>query len=197
MPEEERGSGFKQGVSETLSLMRTVIITVVVMLFVTNCIIANAIIPTGSMENTIEPGDRIIGMRFLKNYERGNIVIFPDPDGSRNYLIKRIIGMPGERLTIERDGDTEFCNVYINGVKLDEPYLAEKMYCEPEFENLNLTIPADSYFCMGDNRNHSLDARYWKNKLVTDKDIIAKASFCYWPLKDVRIFMTPEYADKN
>lgn len=194
MPEEERGSGFKQGVSETLSLMRTVIITVVVMLFVTNCIIANAIIPTGSMENTIEPGDRIIGMRFLKNYERGNIVIFPDPDGSGNYLIKRIIGMPGERLTIERDGDTEFCNVYINGVKLDEPYLAEKMYCEPEFENLNLTIPADSYFCMGDNRNHSLDARYWKNKLVIDKDIIAKASFCYWPLKDVRIFMTPKYA---
>lgn len=193
MPEETKENGLKQGVCETLALMRTVIITFVVMLFITNCIIANAIVPTGSMENTIEPGDRIIGMRFLRNYERGNIVVFHDPDGSGNYLIKRIIGMPGERLTIERDGDTEFCNVYINGVKLDEPYLAEQMNCAPEFEGLNLTIPENSYFCMGDNRNHSLDARYWKNKLITDKDIIAKASFCYWPLKDAGIFLTPEY----
>ena len=193
MPEEKKENGLKQGVWETLGLMRTVVITFVVMLFITNCIIANAIVPTGSMQNTIEPGDRIIGMRFLKDYERGNIIVFHDPDGSGNYLIKRIIGMPGERLTIERDGDTAFCSVYINGAKLDEPYLAEQMNCEPEFENLNITIPADSYFCMGDNRNHSLDARYWKNKLVAGKDIIAKASFCYWPLKDAGIFLSPEY----
>lgn len=107
---EEKENGFKNGIADTLSLLKTVVITFLLMLLLTNCIIANAVVPTGSMENTIEPGDRIIGMRFLKNYERGDIVIFPDPDGSGHYLIKRIIGMPGDRLSFERDGDTEFAN---------------------------------------------------------------------------------------
>ena len=106
---KEKENGFKNGIADTLSLLKTVVITFLLMLLLTNCIIANAVVPTGSMENTIEPGNRIIGMRFLKNYERGDIVIFPDPDGSGHYLIKRIIGMPGDRLSFERDGDTEFC----------------------------------------------------------------------------------------
>lgn len=193
MPEEKPQSAARQGVSDTLSLMKTIVITIVFMLFITNCVIANAIIPTGSMEHTIEPGDRIIGMRFLKNYERGNIVIFPDPDGSGNYLIKRIIGMPGERLTIERNPDTQTCSVYINGIELKEPYLAEAMESSPEFENLNLTIPSDSYFCMGDNRNHSYDARYWSNPFIKKENIIAKAAFCYWPLQDAGLLRTPNY----
>ena len=84
---EEKENGFKNGIADTFSLLKTVILTFLLMLFLTNCVIANAVVPTGSMENTIEPGDRIIGMRFLKNYERGDIVIFPDPDGSGHYLI--------------------------------------------------------------------------------------------------------------
>ena len=166
---EEKENGFKNGIADTFSLLKTVILTFLLMLLLTNCVIANAVVPTGSMENTIEPGDRIIGMRFLKNYERGDIVIFPDPDGSGHYLIKRIIGMPGDRLSLKRDGDTEF-------------------------EDLSITIPEGSYFCMGDNRNHSLDARYWSNKLVSGEDMIAKAAFCYWPLQDITVFQTPKYS---
>lgn len=191
---EEKENGFKNGIADTFSLLKTVIFTFLLMLFLTNCVIANAVVPTGSMENTIEPGDRIIGMRFLKNYERGDIVIFPDPDGSSHYLIKRIIGMPGDRLSLKRDGDTEFASVCINGVKLEEPYLAERMYCDTAFEDLSITIPEGSYFCMGDNRNHSLDARYWSNKLVSGEDMIAKAAFCYWPLQDITVFQTPKYS---
>ena len=72
---EEKENGFKNGIADTLSLLKTVVITFLLMLLLTNCIIANAVVPTGSMENTIEPGDRIIGMRFLKNYDRRELEI--------------------------------------------------------------------------------------------------------------------------
>ena len=98
------------------------ILTILVMIFLMNFVFINAYIPSGSMENTIMTGDRVFGVRFLKNYDRGDIVIFKDPDGRDYYLIKRIIGLPGETVEI-RDG-----KVYVNGTKLDEPCL---LYTSP------------------------------------------------------------------
>lgn len=144
--------------------------------FITSFLIVNAKIPSASMENTIMTGNRIIGNRLAyKNHlpERGDIVIFRYPDDESKLFIKRVIGLPGEEIFI-KDG-----KVYINGedIPLEEPYVKE----EPEGDFGPVKIPAQSYFVMGDNRNRSLDARFWKNTFVYEDKILGKAVFCYWP----------------
>lgn len=141
--------------------------------FLMNYVLINAYIPSGSMENTIMTGDRVIGLRFIRHYNRGDIVIFPDPDGGGYYLIKRIIGLPGDTVTIQ--GGT----VSINGTPLEEPYLKETMRKD---ESFSITVPDSGYFMMGDNRNDSFDARYWENKIVYEENITGKAVLRYWPV---------------
>lgn len=161
-----------------LKSCRDIILTVFVMIFLMNFVFINAYIPSGSMENTIMTGDRVFGVRFLKQYDRGDIVIFRDPDGGNYYLIKRIIGLPGETVEIS-DG-----MVYVNGIRLDEPYLKEKMAGEEKF---SITLPEDGYFVMGDNRNDSYDARYWEHKVVFGEEIAGKALFRYWPFHQMKM----------
>ena len=147
-----------------------VILAVVLNMF----LIVNAIVPTASMEPTIMTNDRLFGNRLAYKNEdpsRGDIVIFKFPDDETQLFIKRIIGMPGDTVEM-RDG-----SVYINGEKLDEPYLAVIPY--GEFGPV--TVPDGAYFMMGDNRNNSADSRYWKQPFVYRDKILGKAAFCYFP----------------
>lgn len=107
--------------SKNFKSLRFMLLIFLVTTFLMNYVLINAYIPSGSMENTIMTGDRVIGLRFIRHYNRGDIVIFPDPDGGGYYLIKRIIGLPGDTVTIQ--GGT----VSINGTPLEEPYLKETM----------------------------------------------------------------------
>lgn len=183
---------FKEELKDALSILKTVLFVTAAMLLLNGFVIANAVIPTSSMVPVIEPDDRVIGLRFLHDYQRGDIVVFDDPDVEGRYLIKRIVGMPGDKVAfLPEEGGT--CSVSINGVKLEEPYLAEPMNLKSEFASLTIEIPADSYFCLGDNRNNSHDARYWEHKLITKDDIIAKAVFRYWPAGRAGKFVRPEY----
>ena len=147
-----------------------------VMLLYTQVLI-NAYIPSESMENTLMTGDRVIGNRLAYKFgndpERFDIVIFDAPDNMPGYYIKRIIGMPGEKVTI-RSG-----KVYINDSSepLDDSFIREKMDDEPD---MKFNVPEDSYFMLGDNRNSSADSRYWDYPYVPREDIVAKASFRYW-----------------
>ncbi len=177
---------------DMLSILKTVLFVTAAMLLLNGFIIANALIPTSSMAPTIEPGDRVIGLRFLKNYQRGDIIVFDDPDTEGRYLIKRIIGMPGDRVSFLTE-DNGACSVFVNGKKLEEPYLPEPMLLGTEFEDLSVTVPDGSYFCMGDNRNNSMDARYWEHKFITKDKIIAKAAFRYWPSSRAGLFKKPAY----
>lgn len=128
------------------------------------------------MENTILPGDRIIGSRLSYLYhepKRQDVVIFLFPDDESQVFIKRVIGLPGETLRIV-DG-----RVYMNGSEkpLEEIYLKEV----PRGDFGSFKVPEDSYFMMGDNRNHSHDSRYWENHYVKKEDILAKVIFRYYP----------------
>ena len=115
------------------------------------------------------------------------------------HFIKRVIGLPGERIEVKADyfADTEFfrtrdfsdgvsqvqCgHVYIDGEKYDEDYLNEPMLVNDFFKSVDVTVPEDSYFLLGDNRNNSEDARFWPNQFISMKDIEAKAYIIYWPL---------------
>jgi len=163
-------------VKELKSWVKIIGIAVVAAVFINTTIIANATIPTGSMESTVMTGDRVIGFRLAYLFsepERGDIIMFKMPDNeSKNYL-KRIIGLPGEQVAII-DG-----KVYINGN--EEPLAENYLNVVPTGSYGPYVIPADSYFVMGDNRNRSYDSRYWDDKFVSKDQIIAKAIVDYYP----------------
>ncbi len=140
-------------------------------------IIVNAKIPSASMEPTIMTGDRLIGNRLAylnKDPERGDVVIFLFPDNEKEYFIKRVIGLPGETVSI-RGG-----KVYIN----DSPQpLDESAYVmtTPLGDFGPYTVPQGAYFMMGDNRNNSMDSRYWNQPFVYKDKILGRAWVRYYP----------------
>ena len=162
---------------EWLDWLQIIVIAAVLAFVLNNFVIANARVPTGSMITTIMPGDRVIGSRLAYRFEapkRGDIIIFHAPDEPETLYVKRIIGMPGDKVTV-RD-----CKLYLTDSEppLEESYIKEPMVAESP---KSFTVPEGAYFCMGDNRNESMDARYWKNPYVYKNKILAKVLFRYWP----------------
>ena len=114
---------------EILSYIKILAVAVIVAFLFTRFIIVNAQVPSGSMENTILTGDRLIGFRLAYLFhepERGDIVIFKYPDDESENFVKRVIGLPGEKVTIKDS------KIYINDSKepLKETYLKEDWYWE-------------------------------------------------------------------
>lgn len=200
--EDNQPTTWKQ---ELLSWVQVLATAAVIAFVLTTFIIANSEVPTGSMENTIMSGSRVIGSRLHYKFsepERGDVAIFvwgwqcptcgimgegaEGPDecprcessvGKRAqtvYYVKRVIGLPGDVIDIIDD------KLYLNGsdTPLDEPYLAEEMN---QGETMHFEVPEDCYFMMGDNRNYSLDARYWGNPYISEDQMIAKVLFEYFP----------------
>ncbi|HEV8371134.1 MAG TPA: signal peptidase I [Pyrinomonadaceae bacterium] len=111
-----------------------------------------------SMLPTIKNGDRLkvrrLDAKARAQLSRGDIVVFRYPlDPSKSY-IKRLIGLPGDQIEIKRG------EVWVNGVKLTEPYLSSRLNVSQRPQQL-LTVPAHAYFMMGDNRDNSSDSRMW------------------------------------
>lgn len=138
-------------------------------LAVNRTMIMPALIPTASMEPTIKAGKRVVGnrMAYLKvEPGRGDIVIFRlKEDNDKNY-IKRVIGLPGDIVTIKEG------KVYIGSSK--EP-MAESYVGDHSNENFGpVTVPQGEFFLLGDNRRHSFDSRFWKYPFIKKKDILAR-----------------------
>ncbi len=166
---------------EIISWVQVLLAAIVIAFLLDHFIIANSTVPTGSMESTIMPGDRVIGLRLKYTFgepERGDIAIFIYPDdeaaGVRTYYVKRIIGMPGDTVDV-RDG-----HVYLNGSAepLDESMIKEPMMLE---EPMHFEVPENCYFMLGDNRNYSNDSRRWHTPYVERQKLIAKVYFKYFP----------------
>lgn len=167
--------------TEIISWIQILVTAAVIAFLLNNFVIANSKVPTGSMENTIMAGDRVIGSRLSYTFgspDRGDIAVFIFPDdeamGIKTYYVKRVIGLPGDTVDIV-DG-----KIYINDSEtpLDEPYLHEEMDPEPP---QHYEVPENSYFMMGDNRNHSGDSRRWKQKYVEEDKMVAKVLIQYFP----------------
>ena len=119
------------------------------------------------------------------------------------YFTKRVIGLPGEHIEIKADYTAEqelfrviqfedprikaTCgHVYIDGKRYDEDYLNEPMIVNGFFKAIDVIVPENTYYLLGDNRNNSEDARFWRNPFVSMRDIIGKANIIYWPLNRIR-----------
>ncbi len=155
-------------------------------------------IPSGSMEPTLQIGDRILVSKLSYDFHsvhRGDIVVFDRPATENcggpvvSDLVKRVIGLPGETISLSRG------NVYINGKELDQSWLpaseqGKTFPAGPPGTPYNLSrpyrIPADHYFMMGDNRTESCDSRYWGP--IDGNLIVGKVDVRVWPLTAFRFF---------
>jgi signal peptidase I len=154
------------------------------------------VIPTGAMEDTILIGDRILVRRFPRpSVTRGDIIVFPYPVDPRQTFVKRVVGVPGDHIKISGK------IVYRNGVSLIEPYAVHKtdyvdsyrdnfpsepnaplpnaaqVMLKKNVVNSEIVVPEGKYFFLGDNRDSSLDSRYWG--FVGAADLIGKPVLVY------------------
>jgi signal peptidase I len=185
-------------------------VTILLLLFATTTLLQAFVVPTGSMTSTVLIGDHLLVdklayapsgafSRHLLPYEavrRGDIIVFRWPmDITQNY-VKRVIGLPGDRIRIVNK------QVYLNGKPLVEPYTQHiSPTIEPYRDNFpgpptfgvneraremlakhvvdgELVVPPENYFAMGDNRDDSLDCRYWG--FVPRENIVGKPVIIYW-----------------
>ena len=143
-------------------------------------------IPSGSMESTIMTGDVMYVRRVYdkKKLNRGDIVVFysnvAKGNGEYDRLIKRLIGKPGDRVDIKEG------IVFINGEKLDEPYVQNN-----EILTKSFVVPEGKYLFFGDNRSYSNDARKWENPYIDEDKIIAIAGLRVRPINKIGLI------DKN
>lgn len=160
-------------------------------------------IPTNSMVPTLVPGDKIFVSKLsygakmpfgefrLPGFgqpQRGEVIVFippqevPQPWHKRKPFIKRVIGLPGENIRIERG------NIYIDGEEVVDPEIATLYYYnqgEHAKEARDIQIPEDSYFLLGDNSISSQDSRFWG--VVDQEQVIGKAIFIWWPFARIRM----------
>jgi len=167
--------------AEIISWIKTVVFAMIFALFITRVVIVNATIPTGSMKDTIMPNDRIVAFRLAyvtSDPQRFDVVVFRYPDDEKVLFVKRIIGLPGETVTI-RDG-----MVYINGddVPLDDSFTKSNAFDD----NGPYEVPDDCYFMLGDNRKESADSRAWENTYLSKDKILGKVIMRYFP--SIKIF---------
>ncbi len=203
-------------------------VTILLLLFGTTTLAQAFVIPSGSMEDTLLVGDHLLVdklayapagslSRHLLPYEdpkHGDIIVFRYPPNLDETLVKRLIGVPGDRLKIA-DGV-----VYRNGVRLNEPYVYHKYAYNPALDNFpgicclavkedvaqqkqqemlernvlngELVVPPGNYFAMGDNRDNSSDSRFWG--FVPRENIVGKPLLIYWSYRASTEELTGESA---
>ncbi len=174
-----------------------VVIAVLVAVLLRTFVVQTFFIPSGSMEPTLQIGDRILVNKLsyhLHSVQRGDIVVFSRPPAENcggpevNDLVKRVIGLPGD--TISLSGGY----VYIDGKRLDESWLpsVDQGVTEagPPGNAANLAhayrVPAGDYFMMGDNRTDSCDSRWWGP--IPKSLIVGKVDLRIWPIGSVKLF---------
>ncbi len=161
----------------------------VVLVFLVRHFIAQPFLVSGSsMEPNFKNGDYLLIDELAYRFrapERGEVVVFRYPNDPRVYYIKRIIGLPGERVVVNENKVT----VYEDSeeIILNESYI----WTRGSMGKYDVTLGQGEYFVMGDNRNFSYDSRSWGP--LTEDEIIGLARFRLWPITQVMAFTAPSY----
>jgi signal peptidase I len=175
-----------------------VVVAVLVAVLLRAFVVQTFYIPSGSMEPTLQIGDRILVDKLsyhLHGVDRGDIVVFSRPPAENcggpevNDLVKRVIGLPGDVLSLSSNHD-----VVVDGKNLNEAWLPSmelgNTFPGPGGNGFNLAhpyrVPVNNYFVMGDNRTDSCDSRYWGP--ITKSLIVGKVDVRVWPISSLRIF---------
>jgi signal peptidase I len=156
------------------------VIAIVLALIIRMFIVEAFKIPSGSMIPTLLVGDHLLVNKFIYKFrepKRRDIIVFKYPDEPSRNFIKRIIAVGGDTVEVRNK------ELYVNGVKQNESYVRHLKESTPGDNFGPVTVPSGSYFMMGDNRDSSLDSRFWKNRFVSRRAIVGKAFIIYWSWK--------------
>lgn len=171
MEQTKKRGGFLGEIFE--SLLVAVILALIIRLF----IFQPFVIPSGSMEPTLQVNDRIITLKFSYYFgdpSRGDVVVFKYPRDPKRAFVKRVIGLGGETVTLQDS------TLYVDGEPVTEPYLPPDM----EFADFEpVEVPEGHLFVLGDNRNNSDDSRQWG--FVQEDLLIGKSVAIYWPVERI------------
>lgn len=156
-------------------IIETILLAAVIWLAV-NFATARYVVDGQSMEPNLHTGQFLIVSRLVYKFgapQRGDIIVFDFPGNPADDYVKRVIGLPGDTVTIQAG------QIFINGNRLDEPYLPDERMLPTQGR---WVVPEESYFVLGDNRAHSSDSRSWG--MLPQDAIIGKAWISYWPPQD-------------
>ena len=131
-----------------------------------------------SMTPTLNEGEVVVSVKG-SSFKQGDLIAFYY---GNKILVKRCIATPGQWVDIDEDG-----NVYIDGKRLNEPYVKEKAFGDCDIK-LPYQVPEDRYFCMGDHRETSVDSRNSSVGCISEEQIIGRIFFRIWPLNDLDYF---------
>jgi signal peptidase I len=200
--------------TDWLTSLQSLLATVVIAVFVITYIVQAFQIPSVSMENTLLIGDYLLVDKLCyggsgnllipyRPIRRGDIIVFHYPVNPSQHFVKRVIGVPGDRIHLVNK------RVFVNGVPLPEPYVRvfkpERNFFRDDFPRLDvldpginadwwvqmpklvedgqLIVPEGHYFAMGDNRDDSSDSRYWG--FVPKENIVGRPLLIYWSIRDL------------
>lgn len=167
--------------NEFFEWIKAIVIAVVIALIIRNFIFTVVRVDGQSMEPTLQHNDRMIVWRLGYQPKAGDIVIFNPPGYPKKiYWVKRVIATEGQHVEI----DYATNSVYVDGEKIDEPYLGERMLAQSTITKVD--VPEDFVFVLGDNRNHSTDGRIIGP--VHKDNIIGKAVVRFWPINKFSAF---------
>lgn len=181
----------KTGLSTILDIIQSFVISLVAYILIFHFVAQPQRVVSVSMLPTFVEGDRLIVEKVSYRFgdpARGHVVVFRYPENEDIILIKRIIGLPGETITI-REGA-----VYINETRIEEAYTKDQIATNAGStieEDKPFVIPANEYVVMGDNRTQSGDSRIWGT--VSIQNIIGKAFFRFWPINSTGFVSVPTY----
>lgn len=217
----------RQSQGATLEFFESLVVTILLALFGTTFIVQAFKIPSESMEPTLLVGDHLLVNKFVfegtgawyeklmpyRPIRRGDIIVFKFPFDDHPHYVKRVIGLPGDHVRILAE------QLYVNGVKLREPYVVRdptgedpladnfpptdarflEMGLRPEWSSEimshirggELIVPPGHYFVMGDNRDRSWDSRYWG--FVDHAAIMGRPMVIYWSVEAT----SEDYSDRS
>ncbi|MGV7976327.1 MAG: signal peptidase I [Anaerolineaceae bacterium] len=164
-----------------IDTLETIVMALVLFLAI-NAVSSRVRVENISMKPTLQPGYLLVVNKLaykLGEPKHGDIVVFDFKGAGEEDYIKRIIGLPGDQVVVENGV------VSVNGHPLTEPYIAEL----PRYSG-SWSVPPDSYFVLGDNRNNSSDSHQWG--YVSKNDIVGKAVFVYFPFDAIRSLVIPD-----
>lgn len=174
-PEEKKAFIKGEVLSYVLYLLVAVVITILLLTFVGQRMVVNG----PSMENTLHDGESVIVDKLSYRFsdpKRFDIVVFPYKFEENTLFIKRVIGLPGEKVRIDFLG-----KIYINGEVLEENYGRETIRSPGRAEK-EITLGSDEYFVLGDNRNNSTDSRDSFVGNIKKSELVGRAFVRIWPL---------------
>jgi signal peptidase I len=194
-PVDRLTQGLPHGLRVTIDWIVTIVGAIAIVLAIKAWVVNPYRIPSSSMEPTLhcaKPAsgcearfsDRVLANRLIYRFrdpKRGEIIVFETPPAARarcgagGTFVKRLIGLPGDLVELRSEGGLSY--VYINGKKLDEPYIGQNRRDSRGPETF--PVPQGQYFMMGDNRSQSCDSREWGT--VPRKNLIGKVFATYWP----------------